>query len=417
MKIQIYFVIGMMLIAAFISTLAQEQVKVLLLEMDTLRGATRGDALLLTAELSNAVSRIGNYDVFTKSSEELKKIFVEKGRTMPIFMDESSRKDLGIWLNADFVIGGTLGKTENNQFSINMEMIDVEIGRTVSTVQLSVRDFNHRLFLKRIAQLLIWGRLRISCDRSPYESFLEGRILSVDMKDPDYDVWLVEPNKTHTLEVKTSLENYSAYKESIILKIAETKVVEAKLKHQMGILNVQSIPEADVYLNDEMIGTTPLQKEIHEGEYMLTLTAARHNDLSKHITILSEDTTFVEDILSTSYATYRRNGIISAVASALFIGSGIYTSSEADKSYDQYLETMNTSEMSDRRNKAKTLDFVSYVSYGLAGAFAIWSVLEWIGLITADEPSEISSLSEDNHPIIFSFSNKGFVLTFRLVDL
>ena len=75
---------------------------------------------------------------------------------------------------------------------------------------------------------------------------------------------------------------------------------------------------------------------------------------------------------------------------------------------------MDRGVMSDRRDKAKTLDLVSYVSYGIAGAFAVWSMLEWVGLLTSDESSSISTLKNDNRWLNFSFSSKGLTLTFQL---
>jgi hypothetical protein len=234
------------------------------------------------------------------------------------------------------------------------------------------------------------------------------------MLDPDYNVWLVEPNKNHTLEVKAKRDNFSKYREDFTMGVAESRVVEAKLKYQMGMLAVQSTPEADVYLNDKNIGTTMLWKEIQAGEYTLTLKASRHYNVVKKITISPEDTTFVREILPVNYSSYRRNGIISAASALLCVGGALYTSSEANKAYNQYIETMDRGILSDRRNKAKTLDLVSYVGYGLAGAFAVWSVLEWVGLLTSSGASSISALENDNQWLNLSLSNKGLRLTFQL---
>jgi hypothetical protein len=170
---------------------------------------------------------------------------------------------------------------------------------------------------------------------------LDGKLLREEMMDPDYNVWLVEPDKKHTLEVRAKEENYTTYKEELTLAVAEVRIVQPLLKYRMGVLDVKSTPEAKAYLNDEMIGTTNLRKGVQAGEYELLLAAGRHDDVQKKIVISPEETTFVFEVLPANYSSYRRNGIISAVAAALCIGGGVYASSQANKAYDRYLETMN----------------------------------------------------------------------------
>jgi len=406
-------IIGLVFLFASVGTLAQEQSRILVLQVDTLSGASARDALVLSTELAKAISRVGSYEVITKSSLEIGRAFEERGKTMPAVMDESSKQNLGTWWKASFVVGGTLGKTDDKRHAISLDMLDVKQGKTVSTAQLVVADFNHKLLLNRLAQLLVWGRLRIVCNQSPYEAVLDTKVLREEMLDPDYNAWLVEPNTKHTLEVKAKKENYTTYREDLTLSVAESRVVEATVKYRMGVLVVQSNPEADVYLDKRMIGTTKLRRPVQAGEYMLTLSAGRHDDVMKKVTIAPEETTFVSGTLPLNRGSYRRNGIIFAGVAGLFVGGGLYASREADKAYDQYLETMNTKEMSDHRDRAKTLDYVSYASYGVAGVFAIWSVLEWIGLVTSHEPSETSSQLNDDHRLNLSVSNKGLTVTFQ----
>jgi len=42
------------------------------------------------------------------------------------------------------------------------------------------------------------------------------------------------------------------------------------------------------------------------------------------------------------------------------------------------METMDRNEMKRQRYRVKLFDKLSYVNYGIAGAFSIWSAVEWI---------------------------------------
>jgi hypothetical protein len=413
MAIQKLSLIGLVFLSVNADTLAQELPRILVLQVDTLSGASARDASALTNELAKAINRVGNYDVITKGSLEIGRFFEDRGKATPPVLDDPSKQNLGTWWRANFVVDGTLGNTSDKRHTISLEMLDVKQGKTVSTAQLVVADFNHRLLLNRLAQLLVWGRLSSVSNQSPYEATLDTKLLSNEMLDPDYNVWLVQPNTKHTLEVKAKKENYTTYKEDLTLGVAESRVVEARVKYRMGVLVVQSRPEADIHLDERMIGRTTFRRPVQAGEYMLTLTASRHDDVTTKVTIAPEETTFVSETLPLNRGSYRRNGIISAIAAGLFVGGGLYASKEADKAYDQYLETMNTGEMRDRRDKAKTLDIVSYASYGVAGVFVIWSALEWIGLLTADEPSEIGMQLNDQQRLNLSVSNKGLTVAFQ----
>ena len=406
--------IGLVLYSGTSAVLAQERTRILVLHVDTLESASQRDAFELTTELAKAINRVGGYDVVVKSPGEVAEVFEEHGRRTPVIVDETSMWELGTWFAARYVIGGVLGKSPDKRHAITLEMVDVPGGRMASAALLTVRDFTPRLLMNRLAQLLLWARLRIICERIACETTLDGKLLKEEMMDPDYNVWLVEPDKRHILETRAEQENYTTYKEEFILDVAELRVVRPVLKRRIGILDVKTTPEAKVYLNDEVVGTTPLQKEMQAGKYKIMLAAGRHDDVQKKIVISPEETTFVSEVLPVNYSSYRRNGIMSAVAAALCIGGGMYASSQAKKAYDQYLETMSVSEMRDHRDKAKTLDIVSYVSYGAAGAFAVWSALEWIGLASSPEPTNARAEQEDSHRMDFSFSSKGLTLTIHL---
>lgn len=414
MKNQIVFMIGLVILLVSGCALAQETSKVLVLQIDTLDSVFQKEALLLTDELVKAIGRIGSYDVFMKDSSELAKAFEEHGRAIPTVLDDSLKNDLGRWWNVHFVVSGTLSKNSEKRYIVKLDLIDVTQGKTVSTIKLTLIDFRHKLLLDRLARLLLWARLQIICNHPPYEALLDNRVLTEEMMDVDYNVWLVEPGKKHVLEVKTKKDNYTTFKEEIILGVAESRVTKITLKNRKGILTVQSRPDADVYLNNEAIGTTTLRKELQAGEYTITLKAGRHIDVTKKVIIFPEDTTVVQEALRVNYSSYRRNGIISAAAALLCIGSGLYATSEANKAYDQYLQTMNANEMRDQRDKAKTFDVVSYISYGAAAGFVIWSVLEWIGFISEHDSSEPMTHLDDNHFLNLSLSNRGFTVTFLL---
>jgi hypothetical protein len=394
------------------SAVAQQSPRISILQIDTMNGVSLNSSSLLTSELAKATERIVQSAVILKSRDDLTKIFYDHGVALPTTFDANTIAKIGRWLNVRYIIHGTLGGDQNQRYTIHLQMTDVDRDSIVSALDLNVLDYKHKLFLNRLAQLLVWGRLTINPNISPSGVMLDGRELRDESMDPDYHVWLIEPETTHTLEVKPSSPKYSIYKDTIFFGIAESKNVVAKMKYRLGVLDLTADPEAEVYLNNEMIGTTTLQKELQAAQYTLTLKASRHDDVERKITIAAEETTSIREFLPVNRSSYRRNGIISAAAAALFIGGGLYSTSEANKAYERYLETMDTRQMSEQRDKAKILDYVSYACYVAAGGFAVWSTLEWIGLLRAHDPSAIDLPTLSDHVMNLSLSSRG--ITFRL---
>lgn len=413
MTIQRFSIIGLLLLSLASSAQSQESARVLVLEIAALDDACKRDAPILSGELAKAIDRVGNYQVSVKSSSEMAGVFEKHGEAVPTLWDDSTQKKIGMWLKSDYVVRGTLGKIDQRRFDINLQLLEVNSGVILSTAHAAVLEYNHRLLLNRFAKLLFWARLQIACNLPEYQAALDGAVLQEETKDPDYEIWLVEPGKQHTLEVRARKENYTTFKDEVTLRIAESRIAEARLKYRTGVLEVNANPQAAVFLNDEKVDKTPLRRVLQEGQYTLKLKVSRHDEIVKSFVIAPEETTTIQETLIFKRSSYRRNGIISLIAATLFAAGGVYATIEADKAYNRYLETMNLDEMDKRRNRAKTLDRFSYTSYGVAGAFALWSALEWIGFLSSHEPSKVPDQSHTNHRFRFSLRDEGFAVEYR----
>jgi len=107
----------------------------------------------------------------------------------------------------------------------------------------------------------------------------------------------------HVLELK--LENYSDYLQTINGQEGDTIQIFAQLEPVTTRIVINSTPSgADVYLNDKVVGKTPLDlKDIEEGEYKLKVVLPQYTPYEENITV-EKGKTIKEDIALVKAQTF-----------------------------------------------------------------------------------------------------------------
>lgn len=100
----------------------------------------------------------------------------------------------------------------------------------------------------------------------------------------------------HPYQLQLSLDKYYDWKAAIFVEPQEEVKVEANLKaRQEGFIYVTSIPGASaVYLDDELIGQTPLREfTLKAGEHTITVSQEGYLAQTKKITVPPDEGVFV----------------------------------------------------------------------------------------------------------------------------
>ncbi|HOP50500.1 MAG TPA: PEGA domain-containing protein [Ignavibacteriales bacterium] len=151
----------------------------------------------------------------------------------------------------------------------------------------------------------------------------------------------------HSISVENEL--FHNYKETIIVEDGVKRTIPISLKPNYGRLNVTSYPVdgADVFLDNDFIGKTPLVKDkIKSGFYILKLKKEFYSDFEEKIEIKDNETTLKNIILKKNYgkvrirvpeqsSLYLNNNIITENDLTLLPGEYTFTA----KKYNHYPDT------------------------------------------------------------------------------
>ncbi|MDR1531177.1 MAG: PEGA domain-containing protein [Clostridiales bacterium] len=126
-------------------------------------------------------------------------------------------------------------------------------------------------------------------------TFLEGRLIIVPnvpnctVTLDDTEVSIIEPLELLFGEyaVKVEKEGYLPYEGTVIIDAPSQELnVELEKEAEIGRLIVTTEPAgAEVYVNDERIGVSPVESELEYGDHTITIRLEGHNIWTKTITI------------------------------------------------------------------------------------------------------------------------------------
>ncbi|MCX6844462.1 MAG: hypothetical protein NTX53_19545 [candidate division WOR-3 bacterium] len=376
------------LVGLFVSTACAQRSSVVILELTPLGDVQRQDAKAVTDQIAKSLSRLGGFEVVAKSPSDLRRSFSEHGQTLPAEFDATTSRQVGSWLGVDYVVSGTVDIVGKWQHSISLSGVEVRTGRQLPQTALNVLDISQNLVFDRLSRLALWARVTVDCNMPDYELLVDSVVLDATAKDPDYGVWLVKPG-THQLTVRSKQPQYSSYNQSTTLSPGEELSVKATLKHEAGLLELRVSPAARISLDGGFLSSGAyLVRELPDGTHHLLLSAARRRSVEKDITIVAGQKTSLQENLPVNSAAYRRPAVISAVVAGALAAGGVGTVLTANASYNSYLATMDRSEMVTYLARSKSLDKVSYGLFAAGGAFAVWSLAEWISLAVDTRKAE-----------------------------
>jgi len=140
-----------------------------------------------------------------------------------------------------------------------------------------------------------------------------------------------------TYNIRISLTGYEDYVESIVLNPGEVKQINVSLKPLYGILYIDSKPQgAMIYIDNKYQGVTPLNINLPEGKYNLTLSLLGYSEINtdiivknkekyNYIFVLSRKETQVKEYyLSFINGGYEGNLIITKLERAFFVKDDKY---------------------------------------------------------------------------------------------
>jgi TolB-like protein len=405
---KVVIVIITIAVSLLYSQVLNQKPKIVLFEFAALGEIPKNETRMLTEEMAKALMRAGDFEIQSKSSSEISKLFTEHGESTPEVIDEALAARAGFWLNVDYIVTGSLEKVAKWHYLISLKSISVQTSILLQSASIKVLDYTQNLVLDRLARLLFWARIRIDCNIPDFEFYVDGVPYLESSKDPDYKVWLVKPG-AHKILVKTKRANYSEQLQEITFSPGKEEIVKVTLKNLAGLLELKTIPRSNVYLNDKLIAnTTYLARELPEGSYKVTLKASRRIGIETDIRIDAGKKTTISEILPVDLSAYRTPAIVTLSLSAGFAAGGLVSVWQANKSYDKYLETMNRTEMKKYLDRSKTLDKISYGLFGGSGVFAIWSLIEWAGLITNSREAQRKLSLSKNLELRYSLEKKEY---------
>ena len=237
------------------------------------------------------------------------------------------------------------------------------------------------------------GEIQISADRDDAMVFIDGKEAG---KAPLRHTIRVGK---HLVELRSPDKLYS-WKKQVLVADKSTHTLSITLEYQGGWLEVTSEPAgAEITLGERKVGKTPLKKYmLAVGDYPLTLTLKGHRKYEKSIAITKGAVSKVEPKLepipvakktppvnktNKGKATgkvppTKRNRIwtwVTAGTSLAVLGVGIGFGVASKSTYKDFEASTTEEDYNRLKSSVKRQSTIANVSYGVAGALAITSII------------------------------------------
>jgi formylglycine-generating enzyme required for sulfatase activity len=172
---------------------------------------------------------------------------------------------------------------------------DVEMGKTPLTLEKAGGYFDVSVMLDKYQSIV--DTIEISRDipeiQRNYRLELKEATVRLNLKPNDGSLTLngILVKNTDSLSVKASIEHQLTYtrkgyfpmSKSFRLSENETRELTFELKKEMGLVDIESTPAADVEINGKNMGTTPLQVSLNAIEQNITLSKAGFRTVKKSV--------------------------------------------------------------------------------------------------------------------------------------
>jgi PEGA domain len=196
------------------------------------------------------------------------------------------------------------------------------------------------------------------------------------------------PVGKHTVEVR-SADGLASFRSEVVVLAGLPTQLAAHLEPKQGKLKIRTSPGgAEVLLDGEAIGRTPLDRQVAAGKHVVALQVEGHAPLMKRIEVKpGEDTRLALNLTplasgpgaarEPNFFTRRLWTWVAAGTALAALGAGIGVGVSANADYEEYELSCNEahnycSELGDR---VDTKDRVANAMFGVAGAAAAAAVV------------------------------------------
>ncbi|CUS96791.1 PEGA domain-containing protein [Candidatus Kryptobacter tengchongensis] len=195
----------------------------------------------------------------------------------------------------------------------------------------------------------------------------------------------LEVGRNHQIEVK--LEGFKSISETFSLNKDEVKTFNFKLYPVVSTVTINTNPtNAIIYINDEIVGNSPLVIELKYGDYEVKavkpgyITSKRkirirsENPVTELITLQESPETIANRIYKEKISSKKKTAWFSLITSIAFgVVSGVLHL-KSEQSYNSYLNSYELSHIQSNWNQYKRLLMYRNISIGISATFGVASI-------------------------------------------
>jgi hypothetical protein len=288
-------------------------------------------------------------------------------------------------------IYGSYNVLTDDEASVSLYVYNSMTGRvtteyTTQTTLYSLLNEAHTYLIPFFKNFLQYSIYTATIEAVPEDSliFVDDRLMGIGTAKN-----ILIPRGQHRLSIKS--DGYREYTDFInVTEDNYYRRVELKIFESPRTLVVITDPEeADVYLNEEFIGKTPLELSLSEGNQILTFIKEGHDRLVLNTNNLSpEEKTLTLKLTTTEqteerYAkaeTHLKRSIISSYSGIGMLGVSIFTGTQKtlyDQKADLYRGTA-PNRYEDAQLAANILLYLTVASSIITGGIFVYSFIEMI---------------------------------------
>ncbi|MBN2010767.1 hypothetical protein JW960_15580 [candidate division KSB1 bacterium] len=221
------------------------------------------------------------------------------------------------------------------------------------------------------------GFLRIDNYKSGYKIVLDDSVLIHTLTN----VVLVDTgwHNVTVLNPRRGIWNFNDWADSIHIAINDTAVISPVFSKP---LNIQSDPfDAQVFLNDSLIGTTPLHIELNadatgviriQKDFYTSITflldSLNSGTINIELPLQSNEKSLFEQSIKTEQKSVKHRQITTISLMAFTVFSGIttaYLKDQAEQRYEKYMTAGDPASMNRYLDESKRLDKYAAISMGV----------------------------------------------------
>ncbi len=241
-----------------------DKINIAVLSLDSRGGLSQSEIGTLTDRLRSMLVRTQAFNVVDRG--RMSEILDEQGFQMTGCTSTECAVEAGKILGVEQMVSGTIGRI-GKMYTIDIILIDIETSKIIKSL---TRDYTGEIEglvaeMKSIADELAGQQSKPKAGGAyKITSYPDGAAVYIDGKHVGVTPKTVQnlPAGEHVLKVEK--EGYAVIKGKIIIEAGKTKSYNAKLKEAYNLIVNTTPSEANVYVNNNLIGSTPVKYPIEK---------------------------------------------------------------------------------------------------------------------------------------------------------